>query len=348
MPKVSVATNSHPGPSGREAAPQLVGAAMRVLGPRFEGIPPELAAIPRWVLWRLEKRAGKPAKVPYSPTGTRAATDSPSSWSALRSVREAYEYGGFSGVGFVFNGDGLVGIDLDRCRDPQTAEIEEHALDILGMFSTYAEASPSGTGIKLFCRGRLPGHRRRQDDIEMYGTGRFFAVTGHRLDGMPPAIVPCQGAVDALYRRLFGGANAQPTRPCHLGGPRPADAMEPPAGKLADLCMSDPVFKTTWEHRRLDMADQSASGYDLALASRAAAAGWSDEEIADLLFTFRRRHGLDTTKATREDYVARTIARARFCDVGYTLPYSTVIHVRRHCRRLLPQAKAVIVRSLAR
>jgi hypothetical protein len=73
------------------------------------------------------------------------------------------------------------------------------------------------------------------------------------------------------------------------------------------------VFRATWDMKRpvREFPDQSPSSYEMALANFAARAEWSDQEIADLFKSFRERHKLDMSKAYRNDYVDRTIARAR-------------------------------------
>jgi hypothetical protein len=83
---------------------------------------------------------------------------------------------------------------------------------------------------------------------------------------------------------------------------------DPPAEKFELLSQLEPEFAWTWTHTRL-LRDQSQSGYDLALAYRAAQAGWSDQEIVDLLIANRRLHG--GGPKLRVDYYQRTIARAR-------------------------------------
>jgi hypothetical protein len=92
-------------------------------------------------------------------------------------------------------------------------------------------------------------------------------------------------------------------------------ALDPQAAvnsrKLDALVANEPRFKRAWERNRPDLKDQSPSGYELALANYAVAAGWSDQEIADLIIHFRARHGLDMSKALRRDYLMRTIAVAR-------------------------------------
>jgi hypothetical protein len=79
--------------------------------------------------------------------------------------------------------------------------------------------------------------------------------------------------------------------------------------KFEMLCEVEPKFKLSWERKRKDFEDQSASSYDLSLANFAAAAGWTDQEIANLMIASRRKHG-DELKL-RQDYYVGTIAKAR-------------------------------------
>jgi hypothetical protein len=81
--------------------------------------------------------------------------------------------------------------------------------------------------------------------------------------------------------------------------------------RLEALLDNDEVFKASYDRKRKDMSDQSASSYDLSLATLSARAGWSDQEIATLLYQFRKRHKLDPAKALRRDYIDRTIGKAR-------------------------------------
>ena len=90
----------------------------------------------------------------------------------------------------------------------------------------------------------------------------------------------------------------------------PPDA-EPPAEKLVAAILESPTFRETWDRTRSDLSDDSASGYDLSLATIAMLRGWSDAEVARLIIAWRRRHGQHPEKALRSDYMARTLARAR-------------------------------------
>jgi len=73
-------------------------------------------------------------------------------------------------------------------------------------------------------------------------------------------------------------------------------------------CRTDPRFAKTWDRRREDLKDQSQSGYDLALANFGADAGFSEQQIVDLIIHHRRIH--NQRPRSRLDYFQRTIAKA--------------------------------------
>jgi hypothetical protein len=85
--------------------------------------------------------------------------------------------------------------------------------------------------------------------------------------------------------------------------------LEPPTLKLELLLEAYPKFRFSWEGKRSDMTDQSASAYDMSLASIAVQAGFSDQEVLALLVAHRRRVGADLK--LRLDYYQRTIGKAR-------------------------------------
>ena len=97
--------------------------------------PPELTSRPQWVCWRLEpdKNGGKDRKVPYDPkTSQRASSTNPNTWAAYDVAFAAYEQYLYSGVGFVFTGEsGIIGIDIDHCRDTASGALNETATAIL-------------------------------------------------------------------------------------------------------------------------------------------------------------------------------------------------------------------------
>lgn len=299
--------------------------AMPIASVAGENIPDELIDLRRWVTWRLETRKGKPTKVPYDPyTGHRAASDNPRTWGTFDDAVATYERDDYTGVGFVL-GDGFVGVDLDKCRNPETGEIESWAIQIIGDLDSYSEVSPSGTGIHIIVRGNLPEGGRRKGAIEMYDSKRYFTMTGDVVGGRR-FVRERQAELEALHARIFGASAAsrngngqgapalaeRPTVPTALAGSSRlvynANA-EPPFSKFDALCEAEPKFKRSWNHARRDLQDQSASAYDMALANIAVQAGWTDQEIVNLLIAHRRKYFEDLK--LRDSYYAVTIRRAR-------------------------------------
>lgn len=69
-------------------------------------------------------------------------------------------------------------------------------------------------------------------------------------------------------------------------------------------------FARTWQLKRSDLA--SASEFDMSIAGNGVVAGCTDQEIASMIIHFRARQGYDLDKVlVRQDYIRRTIARAR-------------------------------------
>jgi putative DNA primase/helicase len=146
---------------------------------KFQNIPEELKRLPRWVCWRIIERDGKPTKVPVNPkTGGNAQSNNPETWGSFEAALERMQQDGLAGIGFMFNGDGVVGVDIDNCVNPDTGGMEQVAIDIIQSLDSYTEYSQSGRGIHIICRGKLPDGRRRHGPVEMYDSGRFFVMTG--------------------------------------------------------------------------------------------------------------------------------------------------------------------------
>jgi putative DNA primase/helicase len=199
---------------------------MPALDPHFDTIPDELINLPQWVCWREEERDGKKTKVPVNPrTGGNADCTRPDTWSTFLTA-QAYYYGnlgngaGIKGIGFqVTAGDPFVGIDLDDCRDKESGTIEPWADAIIKQSGSYTEISPSGTGIRIFIKGKLPGPGNRKGKIEIYESGRYLTLTGHHLPGTPETIEDRQSELAALHQELF------PPQAKPQAGPRPARSV---------------------------------------------------------------------------------------------------------------------------
>lgn len=111
---------------------------------------------------------------------------------------------------------------------------------------------------------------------------------------------------------------------------RPAATCEPVMPNLAltsepeyirGICEVSQRFANTWERKKtadtVGWADTSASSWDMSLTAQMVALGLTDQQIADALLWFRRKHGEDTAKLFRRGsalslaYLMRTIGKAR-------------------------------------
>ena len=119
----------------------------------FAGIPDELRAEDRWVLWRLDWVKERWSKVPYRPSGGKASSTDPKTWTNFAAVERMYNRGGHDGIGFVL-GDGWAGVDLDDVRDAKMLTMHPAAMNLIEEHGGHSDISPSGTGIKIIGRGK--------------------------------------------------------------------------------------------------------------------------------------------------------------------------------------------------
>lgn len=155
---------------------------------RYDNFPEELTKIDNWCVWKYEKRNNqKPTKVPYNAqTGQRAKSNDSNTWSSFESAMYVYNSGDADGIGFFFQ-EPYVGIDIDDASDDvHRFKAGDHKDNIVSefheAFKSYTEISPSGTGIHIIVKGKIPGDRRRKKNVEMYENGRFFTMTGNSLE----------------------------------------------------------------------------------------------------------------------------------------------------------------------
>lgn len=156
----------------------------------FNNIPIELRNLPQWVLWRKEKRDGKPTKVPYQVNSKMAQANNRNTWATFEAVVEVYQQGGYNGIGFMFSKDDpFIGIDIDHCV--QEGKFTDLAEDIMNIVPSYTEYSPSGEGIHIIAKGKLPlrgpgtGKKNPAIGLEIYRHGRYFTFTGNGINNLP-------------------------------------------------------------------------------------------------------------------------------------------------------------------
>jgi hypothetical protein len=179
--------------SGNEGSPPLPS--------KIKNIPAELKARPQWVAYTL-------GKVPKNPaTGGAAKTNDSRTWGSFEQAVRLWQGrrgNGIGGIGFVFTPDDpYCGVDLDKCRNPETGEIEAWARDIIARLKSYTELSPSGRGVHILVRAKLPGTGRKKGRVEMYDTGRYFTMTGLHLEETPTTVEDRQAEITALHNEIF-------------------------------------------------------------------------------------------------------------------------------------------------
>ncbi|MGB7901437.1 MAG: hypothetical protein WCG09_03230 [Halobacteriota archaeon] len=120
----------------------------------IDAIPSELKKRKRWVMWKKETRNGKPTKIPYTVNNCPAKADDSNTWNSFDVCLNALDSRGlcFDGIGYEFDKeDGIIGIDIDHCRNPHTRELNDWAAKKLRLLDSYAEISPSGEGGPYLC-----------------------------------------------------------------------------------------------------------------------------------------------------------------------------------------------------
>ena len=198
-------------------------------------------------------------------TGRAASVADARTWGNLGEAQQAVDRDRLAGVGVVLDAarDNIVGIDLDACRDAVTGVIAPWAMKIIRSMRSYAEVSPSGTGVKILVRvdpvpilaaskrtiGKINGSKAPA--VEIYTQGRYFALTGRILDDVPDEITD---ATEYFERLAAWVAKAKP-------------APKLPSAFL-ELLERDPQLRQAWEKggKLGSGGDTSASGLDFTLA----------------------------------------------------------------------------------
>ena len=171
---------------------------------RPDSLPPSLKALPVWLCWRWLRKNDKWTKPTVSAhTLRKADVTDPESLATFEKALARVTAGEVDGVGIALEPAGLLGVDIDKCRDPDTGRLTDDASAIIAALGSYAEVSPSGTGVKVLVVADKPGPRCRTGPIEIYAKARYFTLTGHMLPGSAPEPQPRQEAVDVLYANLF-------------------------------------------------------------------------------------------------------------------------------------------------
>ena len=287
-----------------------------------------------WLCWRSEESDGdkKPRKVPVDPqTGEWAdATDS-EVWTDYETAQTYYEKNksDIAGLGIALGFEDLVGVDLDNCRDPETGDVESWAVEIVETLDSYAEVSPSGTGLHILVEGALPNDAQNRQknvpstlsrfdeaEIEIYDSTRYFTFTGDHVQDTPTSIESRPSELLDIHNEYV----ADDDEGADLSQAEPETDLSLDDEELlekAKKAENGDTFQRLW-NGDTSSYDNDHSRADMALMQLLAYWTQCDPQRMERLF---RKSGLGRRDKwrDREDYRERTIRKAiKNCSEVYT------------------------------
>jgi hypothetical protein len=151
-----------------------------------DSIPSELKERSNWVLWKKTREGKKP---PHSAkTGKAIDITEPNVGSTFeQALNTLHKLGRFDGVGYILNGTGLVGIDIDDCLGDAT--VTSDAIEFLQAIGCkYIEVSPSGNGLHGLgmCEEIISAKigKYKTAKVEVYASKRYLTITGQLYPGL--------------------------------------------------------------------------------------------------------------------------------------------------------------------
>lgn len=162
----------------------------------LNNIPNELRNLKQWV------GVGGDSKVPMRvDTLYSASSTNPLTWCSFAEAYDAVKCGEIAFPGFVFNDNGIVGIDIDDGYDTD-GFLTPLATDIISKCKSYTEKSRSGRGVHILLRGDIPFKgKNNRNGVEIYKTARYFIMTGDVV--LFNNIVENQDALDYVVDKYF-------------------------------------------------------------------------------------------------------------------------------------------------
>lgn len=290
-------------------------------------VPTIFKQTPNWLRWRLENVGGKDTKVPYQVSGYRGSATNPATWTDYHTAVAGWTIDGTQGVGFALTKElGIIGFDLDGCRNPVTGEITEWAKRIIDLLTSYTEITPSGTGVRVFVVGKKPDGKFKfhlalsagfgnKVQIEVYDRARYFTMTGNRLGD---ATEVAERDVTEAYKLCHEVMHQHPTEKIQMDATSTLNDSSSVqikrsgmvvTTKLALLMHGEIVnrspFTVNTQGNSIEYPSQSEA--DMALATLLAIKHNGDAGLIDADF---RDSSLYRAKWEREDYRNGTIQKA--------------------------------------
>src|SRR5882762_8178050 len=166
----------------------------------------ELMALPQWLIRRADKIPLQVAE-PHE----RASVNIPEHWSTFEVASAFCKDNPEYGLGFVITPSCPFSfIDLDNARDPkhnfteeQIQTIVHNQNEVYAAFPSYTELSPSGSGVHIIVRGKMPTNKKKQC-IEVYSFGRYMTMTFNAVEGRNIPIIDAPDVLKTLWDDMGG------------------------------------------------------------------------------------------------------------------------------------------------
>ena len=271
--------------------------------------PDELKRSERWLVRDEFKK-------PYNPL-TKDLGNKDADCSNFVSAVAALSDPRFAGLGYrIVYKDGYTGIDFDHCVDPHTKVIDARVAEIISNVDSYAEFSPSGTGVRMFTKGwQLPPDRqgRKVGQAEMYSGRRYLTVTGNQIPGTRNTVEArdLSWLLDRIVSGEFKVSKKKASTNNSNGSVFVRTKQQYSVAIRRDILLSGQITTlknpfTIEDSQGRSLTYPSQSEADLALCSMLVRDGKSAEEIDDIL----RGSSLMRPKWETQDYRDRTIKKA--------------------------------------
>ena len=231
----------------------------------------ELKQYPQWVSWKVCDNT----KVPINPqTGSYASVNDSATWSCYGKIRNDPH------KGFVLTEDDpFTCIDLDHCVEAH-GQIRSQTTKILMYFQSYTELSPSGTGLHVWVKGKMPAAIKRKE-FEFYTQDRYMTVMFDPIFNYP--VADKQKQLDAVWGKY--GKEVLFKTP--EGDIVPCNCIEDLRKLYKQSESFRRIFHTQCEFEKAD-GTPDHSKYDMAIANLIQT--WSTEKIVWAVQYIREKH----------------------------------------------------------
>jgi hypothetical protein len=168
----------------------------------------------RWTVWRLVTgKNGKLTKPPFRGRAPEqfASSADPTTWTTLDVCMEAYCAEKCDGIGFALYGSTIGAFDIDHCRNADSGALHPWAADLVRRCNSYAEVTPSRTGVRIVGIASGPTLHRKFAvpgangvSVEVYRNAqRYITVSGAQI-GAVSQLANIDAQVDGIAAQLGG------------------------------------------------------------------------------------------------------------------------------------------------